>query len=514
MVVQAASEKKLLIAKLASELSQALGDGRKEVKLALKPILSSIENGQGGEALTPSVQLLACVVRLRVQETLRVNPILPLTSRAVGAENAGRALWVARESLPFFEGDSDMLGKAHAHLLAAFAHIECSDTAKALKEATASEQCFQDLRSKPGEAAALCASACARLLRGIAGTSPMLNLAEEKEEKQNAVKARRETEVKAGISCAKDASSIYNELDDKKSEADCLNIVGELLLAKDDVDEAKNVARESRDICQDLEDAYGEARALNLILSANMLHEEDFVDALFAAKDVMWLFRGGDISEEDEDKKAIADGLHGQAKVHLAIWELKEAQEVAQEAVKYYEEACKTPQEKAAGLAPALQCLAQAFCADAQPDEALPHSTRAVEIFAEAGDRKGEAMASAILAYQDMISRMKILDENPQGFTEESNKRISVNWQLIEEGMASAQQLREQDAEEQIGLMIHEMNKKVGELQKKMGTPTKTVWMFDRVTRKAVRKDYYEPLEGSDTQLAVPEAAPEEPSES
>ena len=71
-------------------------------------------------------------------------------------------------------------------------------------------------------------------------------------------------------------------------------------------------------------------------------------------------FRGNDISPEEEDKKAIADGLHGQAKaagrqfgrfscllmlkllkleVHFSIGELSEAKDVAQEALKYYQQA-------------------------------------------------------------------------------------------------------------------------------------------------------------------------------
>eukprot|EP00439_Symbiodinium_sp_Y106_P008311 s6350_g1.t1 len=42
---------------------------------------------------------------------------------------------------------------------------------------------------------------------------------------------------------------------------------------------------------------------------------------------------------------------------------------------------------------------------------------------------------------------------------------------------------------DQIGSLIYEMNQKVGELQKKMSTPTRTVWTVDRITRKAVQKD-------------------------
>eukprot|EP00438_Fugacium_kawagutii_P035711 Skav234670 [mRNA] locus=scaffold1131:451566:456727:- [translate_table: standard] len=117
------------------------------------------------------------------------------------------------------------------------------------------------------------------------------------------------------------------------------------------------------------------------------LHENDAVDALFAAKDVLWLrlgidltllppsgaprFRGNDISPEEEDKKAIADGLHAQAK------------------------------EAAYGQGYALQTLAHTFCAELSPDEGLPFSEQSVELFATAGDVKGHAMAKAVLAYQD-----------------------------------------------------------------------------------------------------------------
>jgi len=283
---------------------------------------------------------------------------------------------------------------------------------------------------------------------------------------------------------------------------DSLIQVGELLLAKDDVDEAKNVAREARDIFQDLEDPYGEARALNLILSANMLHEADAVDALFAAKDVLWLFRGNDISPEEEDKKAIADGLHGQAKVHFSIGELSEAKETAQEALKYYKEAKMSPKEAAYGQGYALQALAHVYCAELSPDEGLPFSEESVELFARAGEIKGQAMAKAVLAYQDTMSRMKQLEETPQAFTEQSNARVTENWTVIEDAMAMMREIRNQEGEDTIGSLIYEMNQKVGEIQKKMSTPTKTVWTVDKVTRKAKQKDYYEPMDPG-TQLAT-----------
>lgn len=223
-----------------------------------------------------------------------------------------------------------------------------------------------------------------------------------------------------------------------------------------------------------------------------MLHEADFVDALFAAKDVIWLFRGNEISPEEEDKKAIADALHAQAKVHLSVGELKEAQEAAQEAIKYYEQATMTPKEGAYGLGGALQTLAHALCLEGEPDLGRPHNERAAELFATAQDAPGEAMARAVMGYQDTMSRMKQLEDAPGAFTEQSNQQVTDNWTVMDEAMALMRELRNQEGEDQIGSLIYEMNQKVGELQKKMSTPTRTVWTVDRITRKAVQKDYYD----------------------
>jgi len=489
---EATSDKKLHIARVAANLAAELAGDAKDVDQVLKPIQTSLANGQGDAALAPAVQTLAAVARRRTEATFRFNPIIPLNAVHMGKDAAGRAAWVARESLPHMTSAGNATGEAYANLLAVYAYIELADTRRALDHASVSQDCFKKQKDKAGEAAALSAAAGARLRRACAGVSPQLQLVEEKEEKSKLVKARQEGEAKAAIAAARDACCIYNDLDDRLQEANCLNLVGELLLAKDDVDEAKNVARESRDIFQDLEDAAGEARSLNVILSANMLHEADFVDALFAAKDVIWLFRGNEISPEEEDKKAIADALHAQAKVHLSVGELKEAQEAAQEAIKYYEQATMTPKEGAYGLGGALQTLAHALCLEGEPDLGRPHNERAAELFATAQDAPGEAMARAVMGYQDTMSRMKQLEDAPGAFTEQSNQQVTDNWTVMDEAMALMRELRNQEGEDQIGSLIYEMNQKVGELQKKMSTPTRTVWTVDRITRKAVQKDYYD----------------------
>ena len=46
--------------------------------------------------------------------------------------------------------------------------------------------------------------------------------------------------------------------------------------------------------------------------------------------------------------------------------------------------------------------------------------------------------------------------------------------------------------------MLVPFNSRPREIQKKMSTPTKTVWTVDRVTRRAKQKDYYEPVESTD----------------
>jgi len=484
-----------MAAKVAMELCKELADGKEEVQQALKPVSQCIEQNRGQEALTPAVKTLCGVFRQRVEETLKVNPILPVAPRQMSKDCAGRGGWVARVALNIFKGSADTEGEAYAQLLAAFAHVETHDAAKALKAATASEACFKELRNRLGEAAALHAASSAHLVRAMAPNSNQLQLAEDKEEKIKAVKARRDAEVKQGMDIARDACSIYNDLDEKKLEANCLNTVANLLLAKDEPDDAKNVARESRDICQDIEDIDGEATALNIMLSANMLHQEDFVDALFAAKDVLWLYRNSDLESEEEDKKAIANALHAIANVHLSVWELTEARESAEEAVKMYEEICSNDEERMLYLVPSLQTLAHALSADQKPDDALPHSEHAVELCVACGDRHAEALAKAMLAYQDQMARLKIWDEKPHEVLDEWSTRIQTeNWGLVEEAFRLMQELRNEEGEAQVQSMIVEMNKAVEKIQAKSGTPTRTVWRVDKNTRKAVRRDYYDKL--------------------
>ncbi|CAE8659973.1 unnamed protein product [Polarella glacialis] len=292
------------VARVAVELCQELvASGRREVSDLLKPARHFLDVGHDEQALLLAVQALVHAFRSIVHEKLKVNPICVPSTPRMSKASSGRGAWIARESLKIFREDSKDAGEAHALLLAAYVHVNNHDSTKALKAALASESCFRRFGDRLGEAAALSASTSARLLRGNAGISPQMQLVQDGPSKIKAIKERRDREIKAGLESGRAACAIYSELDEKGLEAMTLNQVAELFLAKDDPDEAKNVARESRDICQDLEDVRGEAQALNVILSANMLHEDDFVDALFAAKDVLRLFRGGNSKTGKEDKK-------------------------------------------------------------------------------------------------------------------------------------------------------------------------------------------------------------------
>ncbi|CAE8637504.1 unnamed protein product [Polarella glacialis] len=294
------------VARVAVELCQELvASGRREVSDLLKPARHFLDVGHDEQALLLAVQALVHAFRSIVHEKLKVNPICVPSTPRMSKASSGRGAWIARESLKIFREDSKDAGEAHALLLAAYVHVNNHDSTKALKAALASESCFRRFGDRLGEAAALSASTSARLLRGNAGISPQMQLVQDGPSKIKAIKERRDREIKAGLESGRAACAIYSELDEKGLEAMTLNQVAELFLAKDDPDEAKNVARESRDICQDLEDVRGEAQALNVILSANMLHEDDFVDALFAAKDVLRLFRGGNSKTGKEDKKVL-----------------------------------------------------------------------------------------------------------------------------------------------------------------------------------------------------------------
>ncbi|CAE8681510.1 unnamed protein product [Polarella glacialis] len=478
------------VARVAVELCQELvASGRREVSDLLKPARQNLDEGHDEQALLLAVQALVHAFRSIVHEKLKVNPICVPSTPRMSKASSGRGAWIARESLKIFREDSKDAGEAHALLLAAYVHVNNHDSTKALKAALASESCFRRFGDRLGEAAALSASTSARLLRGNAGISPQMQLVQDGPSKLKAIKERRDREIKAGLESGRAACAIYSELDEKGLEAMTLNQVAELFLAKDDPDEANNVARESRDICQDLEDVRGEAQALNVILSANMLHEDDFVDALFAAKDALRLFRGGNSKTGKEDKKAIADALHVLAKVHLSIWELKEAEQVVGEALKYYADAG----DKTHGVACALQTLAHILACRGSPDEALVASQKSVGIFREARDKYGEALAKASLFYQDLSSRFKIIEERPKEFSEEVTKRIEEDWKVASEALEMMQSLGSQEGEDSLMAMIQEMNLRAEQVQKKLGAPSKTVWTFDRETRTSVCKEYYGP---------------------
>ena len=87
-----------------------------------------------------------------------------------------------------------------------------------------SEELFKANKNRPGEAAALCCQSSVRLQRAMSGTSPQLQLAEDKEEKVKAVKSRQALEAKQGLTTGRAACGLYRDLDDKASEANCLNL--------------------------------------------------------------------------------------------------------------------------------------------------------------------------------------------------------------------------------------------------------------------------------------------------
>merc|ERR1712176_798114 len=167
-------------------------------------------------------------------------------------------------------------------------------------------------------------------------------------------------------------------------------------------------------------DVQGEVTALHTILNANLQREDDFDDAVIAAKDVLKLYRGKDRKTDGEDKRGVALGLHSLSQVYFQRYMLSDALEAAEEALRFYEEVG----EKKRGMVPVLHTMAGVQQALLKHDDAVKHMKQAVVISREVDDRVGEANALHCLAYLQMEGLFLELEKSPEVFSESHNATL------------------------------------------------------------------------------------------
>jgi len=300
---------------------------------------------------------------------------------------------------------------------------------------------------------------------------------------QTAQQARAEAEAKE--TQIKDAEAQVRTMQEAltvtKEEAETLNKVGEIWVAKGEPDEAKQIAREVRNIYQDIGDVHGEALALQTVIAANLIEEEDFDDAVLAAKEALQLFDGRDRKTAREDTKAVADSLHTLARLHIQRGDFEQAQEYAQRAVGLYEE----KGERRYGAAPCSLTLAQAYQGmEGKVAEAVTACQRAIEYYEEEKDPMGMANAMHMSALIDLQDLFKVLNADPETYTAEHNSRTEQSWSFLERALELYSEAKNEDGIAAVSETIEDAIESSRALHVKTAEPLKSIYITDPETRQ------------------------------
>lgn len=332
---------------------------------------------------------------------------------------------------------------------------------------------------KPGEASVLTSITTAHLVKATAGFNPQLEMADKADEKVEQMRQQREVEIELAMEAAKEIVTIYRSMGDRKGEAKALDKVAEIHLLKEEPEQSKAVAREERSLYQEIRDVRGEAAALQSIINANLQSEDDYDDALIAAKDMVKLFRGRDRKTDDDDKKGTADSLQSLAKVLLQKFDLAEALESGEEAMKLYSEIGNKKDS-----APCCHTLAQIHLSMQKPSEAIKCARQAVEDYRESGDRLAEANALHDLAVMDMEDLLSEVEKDPKSFSKAHADRLNAAWKPLEESLALYRELKHQDGEYYVTETFNNVIERSRQIHIRVAEPIKTIYITDPNTRQ------------------------------
>lgn len=433
---------------------------------------SSLAKGQGEQALREASEAMAKALHLTAEEL-----VLAGAMANVGQSNAWEA--TGKEIMKVYRQMGNPSMEAMATNMQADILICSRETTKALKLAQRAQDAYRSLGDKAGEATVMYTIVNAYVAKSLAGVNPQLEMTAEMEQKLEKLKEQRASATDSALGLAKELVSLFRDEGNRKAEAEAMDKVALVHMLKDETEQCKQLAREERSIYQELNDVQGEAAALHTIVNANLQNEDDFDDAVIAAKDVLKLYRGRDKKTFDEDKGGCGLALHTLAQVQLQRFELTEALEAAEEALQYYEQAGM----KKDGMVPVLHTLARIQSTNQKTDEALTYMKQAVEITREVGDRAGESGSLHSLAYLEMSNLFSELMENAQVFSDEHNLPLESSWTYLDEALYIAREQQMPEGEAAVLDTIKWAMEQSRRIHIKIAEPVKTIYLVDQADR-------------------------------
>lgn len=362
------------------------------------------------------------------------------------------------------------------------------DSQKAVSAAQSALELSKKMQDGRLQVESLFALTNARVLRASAGAHPMLQMAENSDEKNEALRRKHKKELDLALHSGREAVTICLDLGETKGRAEAMRKVAAVYVALGDAEDARRAAREAQDVFQDQQDNHGEARVLRVLIAANLINEEDHVDALFAAKDALRLFRGRDRRSQEEDSWALASMLHLLAKVHLALKEPGQALQACEDSCRHYSD-LGAP---AHILGAVLHTQSTIRLVKKEPDAAVQAQQRALDLFQKAKDRRGEAFSLYHMAHVLLDGVFADLSAKAQVYSDEQQKKADVGWKFADQALVLYTKIQLKAGEAMVSKLIEEMTEKAKEVQKRMAVPTRTVYMFDPDTKKTLCKEFYD----------------------
>jgi len=474
------ADSKVRVGKAMIALLKELETGSSEAAKLYRAAEQSFGQNQPEKGFTESLKALGLLAHAKAAELMTLGATL-------SKETINKMEVFAKEANRVCQEAGDKVGEALALGVVADIYILSSETSKALKTAQAAASLYRRLDDKPGEASVLGTITTAHLAKATAGFNPQLEMAEKADEKMEQMRQQREVDIELAMEAAKEIVTLQRAMNDRKGEAKALDKVAEIHLLKEEPEQSKAVAREERSLYQEMRDVRGEAAALQTIINANLQSEEDYDDALIAAKDMVKLFRGRDRKTDDEDKKGTADSLQSLAKVLLQKFDLAEALESGEEAMKLYNE-IGTKQDSA----PCCHTLAQIHLAMQKPTQAVKVAKQAVEDYHDAGDRLAEANALHDLAVMDMEDLLSEVEKDPKSFSKAQADRLSAAWKPLEDSLALYKELKHQDGEYYVGETINNVIERSRQIHIRVAEPMKTIYIMNPDTRQVSALHIYD----------------------